>query len=221
MNRPSAWCRWSSKKVTSPRSWVSCPNFRQPVRSRLSPLPGKDVDEAILFWLVGSPSDPVKNELIQASGERGIAPGKNLLMSLAGSGPLNNSLEAAKALRAVASPGDIPALLGLLLGMSEETAQEERENTIGALAQKIGDPYARGDEVEGLLAPAPDSKSVPVTDIPKRCLLYRTLGKIGDDSSLPLLREALKGPDVQTKDDVIRALADWPTPPPREDVLQR
>ena len=189
-------------------------------RASLWTLPGKDVDEAILFWLVGSPSDPVKNELIQASGERGIAPGKNLLMSLAGSGPLNNSLEAAKALRAVASADDIPALAGILLGMNDEQAQEEMENTIGALAQKISDPYSRANHVEALLAPAPNSKLQPLTDVSKRCLLYRTLGKIGDDSSLPLIRAALKDLDAQIQDSAIRALADWPNPTPREDVLE-
>ena len=189
-------------------------------RASLWTLPGKDVDEAILFWLVGSPSDPVKNELIQASGERGIAPGKNLLMSLAGSGPLNNSLEAAKALRAVASADDIPALAGILLGMNDEQAQEEMENTIGALAQKISDPSSRANHVEALLAPAPNSKLQPLTDISRRCLLYRTLGKIGDDSSLILLRVALQDPNPAVQDSAIRTLADWPNPTPREDVLE-
>jgi HEAT repeat protein/type 1 glutamine amidotransferase len=189
-------------------------------RASLWTLPGKDVDEAVLFWLVGSASDPIKNELIQAVGERRIASGKNLLMTLAGSGPLNNSLEAAKSLRVVASAGDIPALLGILLGTSDETAQEEMENTIGALAQKVSDPYSRANHVEALLAPESDSKLQPVTEVPKRCVLYRTLGKIGDDSSLPLLREALKDQDVQIQDAVIRSLTDWPNPTPREDVLE-
>jgi len=189
-------------------------------RASLWTLPGKEVDEAVLFWLVGSPSDPIKNELIQASGERRIASGKKLLMSLAGSGPLSNGLEAAKALRVVASAGDIPALLGILLGMSEETAQEEMENTIGALAQTMADPEARADRVEELLAPEPDSKLQPVTDVSKRCLLYRTLGKIGDDSSLRLVRAALKDQDSQIQDAAIRALTDWPNPTPREDVLE-
>lgn len=189
-------------------------------RASLWTLPGKEVDEAVLFWVVGSPSDPIKNELIQATGERGIASGKNLLMSLAGSGPLNNSLEAAKALRVVASAGDIPALVGILIGMSDEIAQEEMENTIGALAQTIADPQARADGVEELLAPKPDSKRQPVTDISKRCLLYRTLGKIGDDSSLTLIRAALRDPDAAVQDAAIRALADWPNPTAREDVLE-
>jgi type 1 glutamine amidotransferase/HEAT repeat protein len=189
-------------------------------RASLWTLPGKEVDEAVLFWLVASPNDSIKNEFIQAAGERRIVSGKNLLMFLAGSGPLSNSLEAAKALRVVASAGDIPALLGILLEMSDETAQEEMENTIGALAQKISDPSARADEVEECLAPKPDSKRQPVTDISKRCLLYRTLGKIGDDSALTLIRAALREPDAAVQDAAIRALADWPNATPREDVLE-
>jgi HEAT repeat protein len=183
-------------------------------------LPGKDVDEAVLFWLVGSPSEAVKNELIQAVAERRIMSGKALLMTAAGSAPLGNSPEAAKALRAVGSPGDIPDLLQILLGLSDEQAQEGIANTIGALAQKISDPYSRAKDIEALLAPAPDSKSKPVTDIPKRCLLYRVLGRIGDDSSLPLLRAALKDHEAQIQDAAIRALADWPNSTPCEDVLE-
>jgi hypothetical protein len=60
---------------------------------------------------------------------------------------------------------------------------------------------------------------VLVTEISRRCLLYRTLGKIGDDSSLPLLRAALKDQDAKIQDAAIRTLADWPNPTPREDVL--
>jgi hypothetical protein len=189
-------------------------------RASLWTLPGKEVDEAVLFWLLGSPSDPIKNELIQAAGERRIVSGKNLLMTLAASGPISNSLEAAKVLRVVASADDIPALLGILLGMSDETVQEETENTIGVLAQTIADPQARAESIGELLAPKPDSKLQPVTDVSKRCLLYRTLGKIGDDSSLTLLRAALRDQVAQIQDAAIRALADWPNPTPREDVLE-
>jgi len=188
-------------------------------RSSLWTLAGKDVDDAVLFWLVASPNDSVKNEFIQAAGERRISAAKSNLMALAGSGSPGNSLEAARALRTTASAADIPALLEILFGTSDEQAQEEMENTIGALAQRIGDPYSRAKDVEALLTPAPDSKAAAVTDIPKRCLLYRTLGKIGDDSSLPLLRAALKDQDGQIQDSVIRALADWPNSTPREDVL--
>jgi HEAT repeat protein/type 1 glutamine amidotransferase len=189
-------------------------------RTSLWTLAGKDVDEAVLFWLLASPNDSVKNEFIQAAGERRISAAKANLMSLAASGSPANSLEAARALRATASASDIPALLEVLFGLKDEQAQEEMENSIGTLAREIGDPDSRAKDVEVLLAPPPDSKSAPVTDISRRSLLYRTLGKIGDDSSLPLIRAALKDPDAQIQDAAIRALADWPDPAPREDVLE-
>jgi HEAT repeat protein/type 1 glutamine amidotransferase len=188
-------------------------------RASLATLPGKDVDEAIIFGLAGFPGDAAKGELIRAVGERQISAAKSHLMSLAGSGSLQNSLEAVKALQAIASTSDIPALLGILLEMSEETAQEEMENTIAVLAQEVRDPYSRAYAVEGLLAPPPNSKVQPVTDANKRCLLYGTLGKIGDDSSLSLLRAALKEENPEIRDAVIRALVDWPNATPREDVL--
>jgi HEAT repeat protein len=189
-------------------------------RSSLGTLPGKDVEEAVLFWLLAAPDDSIKNEFIQAAAERRIGPAKSNLMSLAASGSPANSLEAARALRATASAADIPALLDVLFGVKDEQAQEELKNTIGALAREIADPAARAKDVEALLSPPTDSKSVPVTDTARRCLLYATLGKIGDDSSLPLLRAALEDADAQIRDAAIRALADWPDPAPREDVLE-
>jgi hypothetical protein len=140
-------------------------------------------------------------------------------MSIAGSGSLQNSLEAVKALRVIASTADIPALLGILLETSDASVQEEMENTIAALTQEVRDPYSRASEVEGLLAPPPGSKAQPVTDAQERCLLYRTLGKIGDDSSISLLRAALKEDNPAIRDAVIRALVDWPNPTPVDDVL--
>jgi type 1 glutamine amidotransferase/HEAT repeat protein len=188
-------------------------------RTSLWTLAGKDIDDAVLFWLLASPDDSIKNEFIRAAGERRIQAAKNNLMSLAGSGFPAPSLEAAKALRATAAAADIPALLDVLFGVKDEQTQEEMENTIGAIAREIGDPNARAKDAEALLSPPPESKSAPVTDMAKRSLLLRTLGKIGDDSSLPLLRGALKDRDAQIQDAAVRALADWPSPAPREDVL--
>ena len=188
-------------------------------RSALWSLPGKDVDKAILFGLAAFPGHPAKAELIRAVGERRILAGKGYLMNLAGSGAPTISLEAAKSLRTIAAPADIPASLDILLGMDDESAQEEMENTIASLAQKISDPSARANSIASLLAPPPSSKGQPVTDVGRRCLLYRTLGKIGDDSSLFLLREALRETDAPIQDAAIRALAEWPNATPREDVL--
>ncbi len=51
-------------------------------------------------------------------------------------------------------------------------------------------------------------------------MLFHVLGRIGDDSALPLLREALKDPDAEMVDAAVRALVIWPTITAKDDILQ-
>jgi type 1 glutamine amidotransferase/HEAT repeat protein len=192
---------------------------QQAARLTLWTLRGKDVDEAVLFGLASATGDAVRIEFIRALGERRISAGKAHLITQAASGPGQNRQEAMRALRGMVEPADIPALVDLLLGLEEESAQEEMQNTIASAAAKILDPFARGSVVEEMLEPGKSSKQQRVTDIAKRCLLYRTLGKIGDDSSIALLRSALMDYHAAARDAAVRALADWPNPTPEEDIL--
>jgi hypothetical protein len=130
-----------------------------------------------------------------------------------------NRFGAIKALALIASAEDLPALLSILLEMKDEAEQEEMNNTIAGIAKTIPDPYSRAQTVEELLEPHEGSSQIKVTEVPKRCLLYGTLGKIGDDSSLPLLRAAIKDENPEIKDAAVRALAAWPDITAREDVL--
>lgn len=192
---------------------------QEAARLSLWTLAGKGIDEAVLFGLVSATSDAVRNEFIRAVGERQIHAGKAHLISQAASGADKNRQEAIRALRGMVSPEDIPALLGLLLGLEDETAQEEIQNTIAAAALQVSDPYNRGTLVEEMLEPGKSSKQQRINDTAKRCLLYRTLGKIGDDSSLTLLRAALKDEREDIRDAAVRALVEWPNTTPQEDVL--
>jgi type 1 glutamine amidotransferase/HEAT repeat protein len=192
---------------------------QEAARASLSALPGWNVDEAILFGLLSTPDNAVRSEFIRAVGERRVHSGRGILMGLLRSPAPKISLEAAKALRTIASPGDIPVLLNILLNVGDETTQEEVQNTVAALAKKISAPYARAAAVEERLKPGEDSKLEKVTDIPKRCLLYRVLGKIGDDSSLPLVRAARREDNSAIRDAAVRALAEWPSTAPRDDLL--
>jgi hypothetical protein len=83
---------------------------------------------------------------------------------------------------------------------------------IGAVASQIPQPTRRAGAVIGELESATDARD--------RCALYRTLGKIGDDSSLPLLRRALTDESPEVQDAAVRALAEWPTPTAKEDLLR-
>jgi hypothetical protein len=53
-----------------------------------------------------------------------------------------------------------------------------------------------------------------VKETAARCSLLNVLGRIGDNSALPVLYAALKDENVEIQTAAIRALADWPTPEP-------
>ena len=53
-----------------------------------------------------------------------------------------------------------------------------------------------------------------------RAALLRILGQIGENRSLPLLRQALEEKDPAVFDAAVRALAEWPHPAARYDLLQ-
>lgn len=192
---------------------------QEAARSSLFTLKGMDVDGAILFSLVSHPNDSVKNELIKAIGERRIYAGKSLILSQIRSPSSRNRLQAIKTLKVVVSPEDLPALLSSFLDIQDEFEQEAMENTVVGIAQKISRPYSQAVAVKDMLEPEDGAAQKKVTEVKKRCLLYRVLGKIGDDSSLPYLRAALKDDNADIVDAATRALTDWPNITPRHDLL--
>jgi hypothetical protein len=135
-----------------------------------------------------------------------------LILARARSSDSGNRLEAIKAVKDIASFTDLPRLVELLLSTKEERDQMELASTIAVVAGKSSQPVGRARAVTAALS--------QTEDIPKRCSLFRALGKIGDDSSLPVLRKALAESNPELKDAAVRALVDWPSPTPREDLLQ-
>jgi len=181
-------------------------------RASLWGLKGRDVDEAVLSFMAKQPADDVLNELITSTGERQIFAAKSVLTKLTASPSATVQQNSLRALKVVGTPSDISGLLDLLLKTENEQEQVEIENTIAALAKKISSPLARSGAVKGKLEKDTNLKS--------KCLLFSVLGKIGDDSSLPLLRGALNDPNAEVVDAAVRALAMWPTATAKDDVLQ-
>ena len=185
---------------------------QEAAREALARLRGLDVDAAVLDHLAKTSDDAVKSELVQAASARRVAGAKPALMALARSGSPGLKTRASAALRTIAVQGDIPELLDLLGGLEDETAREAMQDTVAAVARTNPRELARAGEVKARLAAEKDAK--------KRADLLRVLGKIGDDSALSTVREALADPDETVVDAAVRALADWPTVTPRDDVLQ-
>ena len=181
-------------------------------RETLARLKGSEVDAAILAHLAKTSDEAIKAELVQAVSARRIASAKPVLMDMVKSAPPALKSRAAAALRNIAGMADIPDLIGLLLGLEDETARESMQDTIAAVARTNPRTLARGNVAESLLAGEKDPK--------KKADLLRVLGKIGDDTGLALIRAALSDPDETVVDSAVRALADWPTGAARDDLYE-
>lgn len=180
-------------------------------RTSLWGLRCRGADPAILTNLVKNRNEAIQHELILAVGGRRIKEGLILLLSRAQYSSDRNRQQAIRSLKNIAAPSDLPRLVKLLLSMNKDADRLEMASTIAAVAGKSSQSIGRARAVMDELA--------SVTDVKGRCALYRTLGKIGDDSSLPALRTALSDENPDVKDAVVRALAEWLTAAANEDLL--
>ncbi|MBM3294586.1 MAG: HEAT repeat domain-containing protein [Candidatus Aminicenantes bacterium] len=179
-------------------------------RRALGLLKGRAADEAIVRALEDEAGDDVRAELIAAVGERRIFAAKTSLARQWESLSERIRLQTVKTLRTIGTPSDITALLNLLEKPLGEAEREEVENAAAALALKIAQPEGRSNLVKARLAAERDPA--------RRAGLVRLLGKIGDESSLRAVRQALREADAGVVDAAVRALAGWPTSVPIEDV---
>lgn len=180
-------------------------------REALAKLSGPDIDRAVIGYLEEEKDDAVRAELVRAVGARRISAAKPVLMEAVRSGPPAIRARASSALRDIASAGDIPDLIDLLLAVDDEAGREEMQNTVAAVALKIPRPTARANAVKARLDGENDPK--------KKADLLRVLGKIGEDGALAVIRRALSDTDPYVVDAAVRALVEWPTATARDDVF--
>ena len=181
-------------------------------RGSLWEMGAKGVDAAVLDALKSEENSERQREMLKAIGERRILSGKELLFTYAQTGDSKNRIDAIRSLRTVASASDLPGLLDVLLATSDNSERQAMTGTVAVVAGKIVRPESRGLLVVHKLS--------QTENVAARCDLYRVLGKIGDSSTLPLLQEALKNADTDIQDAAVRALAEWPGPEPRSEVLR-
>ncbi len=181
-------------------------------RAAIGSLKGRAVDEAIVSQLAKKPSDDLAAELLLAVGDRRIFPAKPVVTAALSSTTPAIRAQALKALRGIGTPSDMPAVLDVLLGGSEESDRTEAEKTAVALAQKIDNLDGRSNAVRSRLGAEkrPDA----------RARLVGLLSLIGDPSALPVLRTLAGDDDLEVRDAAVRAVAAWPTPAAREDLLK-
>jgi len=181
-------------------------------RAALGTLKGRAVDEEIVAQLAQNPPDAVAGELLLAVGDRRIFPAKPVVSAALMSPSSKVRVQALKALRAIGTPSDIPAVLDLLLDRGDQSDRVDAEKTTVALAQKIENADGRSRTVRTRLA------GEKRTDA--RVRLIGLLPLIADSSALPVLRALAADGDADVVDAAVRAMAAWPTPAAREDVVR-
>lgn len=181
-------------------------------RETLALMKGQSVDDAILAQLGKKPWGDVEAELVTAAANRRIYTAKGLIVSGISAESARIRTQSLRALRIVGTPSDMPAVVDLLLKTGDDAERADGEATLTALALKIANSDGRANMIKERLA--------EVKDPAAQAKLFPVLGRIGDDSSLPVLRAAMGSRDAVLTDAAVRAVAAWPSPAARDDVAE-
>ena len=184
---------------------------QQQARISLLGLKGDGIDSTIISNLNSEKTPEIQIEYLKALEQRQVYSGKDVVFETLSSSIPEVRLQAIKSIKQISSPGDIPRLLEFLIKTENDTDREEMINTIAFTALKIQDPLHRGESVKTVLPQVQDPRA--------RSSLYLLLGRIGDDSTLPVLRSGLSEKNEMVHDSIMRAFASWPTSTAAEDVL--
>lgn len=178
-------------------------------RESLIALAGDGVDEALLSEL-SKAGKPVQVELIRALGERGAAVAVPTLVELAGQPGAELQIAALKAIGEAAAPDALPQAVELVIALNDPPLREAAQRTAIMLALKRVEPEGRATPIRAALS--------NVDDAATRCALLKTLGEIGDPSTLDTLRAAANDADEAVQLAAVASLASWPDPAPLDDL---
>ncbi|MHC4475406.1 MAG: ThuA domain-containing protein [Planctomycetota bacterium] len=182
---------------------------QEAARQGLYRLRGPRVDETIIAAvLTAEPKTQI--ELIRSIAARNMTAGADVLVATAEHPDTEVRVESLKALRAAAEESYLSALVKLMLGAKGQAERSEAESTVMAVAGKI---EGKDKQVEKILAGLPK-----ILQVHSQCSLVRVLGKIGGEKALGLLREYLAQDNAEVQVAVVRALSDWPSAEPMDDL---
>ena len=180
-------------------------------RDSLYRLRGPNVDKVILATIPKAEAK-TKVELISSVGQRNITAGVGTLLQTAKDSDRKVRTGSLRMLKVIAGPENLPALVELLINAKSSSDRTEAQKTIAAVAHRITD---KNRQAEAVLAAIPSVKETAA-----RCSLLNVLGRIGDNSSLPVLTASLKDENIDIQTAAIRALADWLTSEPVAELLK-
>lgn len=178
-------------------------------RQSLGRLRGVEINAAIMELLDGG-DEAVRVEAVKSLAARKATEAVGKLLRTAEEGDLKIRAESWKALAALGTEKDLAAMIGLWVKIEGDGERKAAEDAVVAVGR--GERKKKG--VAAAILAAMDS----VKDVNRKGSLLRALGRIGDETALPMLRAGLKDRDSQVRAAAIRALASWPSAEPMEDL---
>ncbi len=184
---------------------------RDAAAESLSLLRGNNVDQTIVM-AIPSADAKVKVALINSLGQRDATGSINALLDMVNDPDRKVRVASIKALGELAEPKYMPQLLNILVNCKSDAERNDAIMTVTAVAHKITDEKNQAADAI--------AKLDQVNDKDAKIALLRVLGKVGDEHALPILKKELQNKDQDVQIAAIRALSDWPTVNPINDLMQ-
>lgn len=180
-------------------------------RTALETVKGDDIDAAIVAELK-KVEPPVRAQLASSLAARSAKSAVPALIESAKDADEKVREESFAALGALAAPGDLPTLVGMLVAVEGAGARREAEKAVVSVAKNIPEAAQRS---AALLTVLPSVKD-PVA----RGSFYTVMAQNGDPNGLEPVRTAAAKAKDQEMDAAVRALAAWPDPIAVDDLMK-
>ena len=181
-------------------------------RKSLARINGPTIDSAFVKLLQADDAG-VKPEALAALVDRNARQLVPEILKVAGDPNENLRQDAFKTLAKLGRQEDVPALIDLLVKQTAAGPRSQAETAVVAVARKAKDPAGATAAALAVFAGTKDN-------VAARAALVRVLGKLGDNSAIEPLRADLNSADAQLQEAAVRALMEWPTSAPIEDLAK-
>jgi hypothetical protein len=168
-------------------------------REALVVLSGEGTDEAILAALERA-AGPQRAALIGVLADRKAVIAMPVLLKEAEAGDPVITVAALEALRTLAEPKDVPALIALLQKIPAGSRRDDLEKTLMAVCWQIPEPNQSQPILTAIAAGRPAD----------RVLLLPVLGRVGGAKAMEAIQAAIRSDQAALHDAGMRALCNWP-----------
>jgi HEAT repeat protein len=181
----------------------------QAAQEGLAAMPGQQADDAVLAML-NSGQTKQRLAALELMGRRRMTKDIPALLKAAGGTDEEVRPAAIGKVGELGGPEELPALLEVLMRLSDPQDLDAAERALSAVCRKTDNPQSEAGKLTALLSRAAPGQKV---------VLLRVLGVIGGPQALEAVRAAAKDDNLQVRDAAIRTLCTWKTADAAPDLL--